>query len=97
MGLIPVLAFQKRIWVPYRNSTLPWHDIGFWTVIADTEGFVKVVDGLTPERLEFMRGTVRKYRDSHFTIEATIRQIALFFRSGYAQSDLRCEKFYERT
>jgi hypothetical protein len=94
MGLIPVLAFQKHLWVPYLNSTLPWHDIGFYTVNADVMSFVGVVDALTPERLEFMRATVRKYRDSHFTIEATIRQVAAFLKWGYAQSDLRCDTVY---
>jgi hypothetical protein len=97
MGLIPILAFQKRLWVPYLNSSLPWNDIGFYTVNADVEKFVKVVDGLTKERLEFMRKTVRKYRDSHFTIEGTIRQIAGFLQGGYEKSDLRCDTFYPGT
>jgi hypothetical protein len=97
MGLIPILAFQKRLWVPYLNSSLPWHDIGFYTVNSQVQGFVRCVDALTPERLAFMRQTVRKYRESHFTIEATISQIAMFLKYGYEGSDLRCDFFYPGT
>jgi hypothetical protein len=97
LGLVPVLAFENHKWVPYLNSTLPWNDIGFHTVVSEIPAFVETVNGLTEERLAFMRKTVRKYRDSHFTLNATVKQIALFLKYGYERSDLRCGTFYPTT
>jgi hypothetical protein len=95
--LVPCLGFEQNKWVPYLNSTLPWDDIGFHAVKSEIPDLVPKILGLTEERLAFMRQTVRKYRDSHFTIEATIRQIGLFLKYGYTRSDLRCGQFYPST
>jgi hypothetical protein len=97
LGLVPCIAFEFRKWIPYLNSTLPWDDIGFHVVSGEIPELVPRILSLTEERLAFMRKTVRKYRDSHFTIEATVNQIRLFLRSGYAESDLRCGQFYPTT
>lgn len=94
LGLIPILAFDDHLWVPYMNSSFPWKDIGFYLLSKDVEQFVDVVNKLTPERIEFMRKTIRKYRDSHITMNGTINQIGLFMKYGYAKSDLRCDKYY---
>lgn len=94
MGLIPILAFDDHLWVPYMNSSLPWNDIGFYLLSNEIEKFVDVVNKLTPERINFMRKTVRKYRDSHFTMNGTMNQISLFMKYGYQKSDLRCDKYY---
>jgi hypothetical protein len=97
MGLIPIIAFEREKWIPYLHSSLPWKDIGFHTTHADLPDFVKVVGQLTDRRLRQMRATVRKFRDTHFTMEATMRQIGLFMKYGYAGSDLRCDRFYPGT
>lgn len=94
MGLIPILAFDDYIWVPYRNSSFPWKDIGFYLLSKDVKQFVDVVNKLTPERIKFMRETIRKYRDTHLTMNATINQIRLFMQYGYEKSDLRCDRYY---
>jgi hypothetical protein len=97
LGLIPVIAFENREWVPYLNSSLPWDDIGFHTVNSEVAALAPKIIALTEERLHFMRQTIRKYRDSHFTIEGTMNQIRLFLKCGYAKSDLRCDTFYPTT
>lgn len=94
MGLIPILAFDDYIWVPYLNSSFPWKDIGFYLLSKDVKKFVNVVNKLTPERIKFMRKTIRKYRESHFTMNGTINQIRMFMKDGYEKSDLRCDKYY---
>lgn len=94
MGLIPILAFDDHLWVPYLNSSLPWNDIGFYLLSKDVDKLVDVVNKLTPERISFMRNSVRKYRDSHFTMNATMNQISLFMKYGYKKSDLRCDRYY---
>lgn len=97
MGLIPLIAFNEWRWVPYLNSSFPWKDIGFHAINSEIPRVSKEIIELTEERLAFMRQTVRKYRDTHFTMEATINQIGLFMKSGYEKSDLRCDKFYPET
>lgn len=94
MGFIPILAFDDHLWVPYMNSGLPWKDIGFYLLPGDVEGFADVVNKMTPERVRYMRSNVRKYRDSHFTMNGTINQIGLFMKYGYRRSDLRCDYYY---
>lgn len=94
MGLIPILAFDDHLWVPYLNSSLPWKDIGFYLLSKDVDKFVDVVNNLTPDRINFMRKTIRKYRESHFTMNGTIHQIGLFMKYGYRYSDLRCDYYY---
>jgi hypothetical protein len=96
MGLIPIIAFQKNKWIPYLNSSLSWDDIGFHTTLAQVKPLQKTLDGVTEERLAFMRRTVRKYRDSHFTIQGTMNQIGLFMKSGYEASDLRCDRYHAK-
>lgn len=94
MGLIPILAFDDFLWVPYLNSSFPWKDIGFYLLPKDVEQFVNVVNKLTPERINFMRKTIVKYRDSHVTMNGTMNQIRLFMKYGYKKSDLRCDKYH---
>jgi hypothetical protein len=96
MGLIPILAFQKRKWVPYLNSSLPWDDIGFHTTLPEVRRLRSAIDRTTEGRLSFMRPTVRKYRDSHFTVQGTMKQIGLFMKSGYQTSDLRCDRYHSK-
>jgi hypothetical protein len=97
MGLIPILAFRQRKWVPYLNSSLPWDDIAFHIVWKDVERMKPILESVTPERLRDMRKTVLKYRKSHFTHRATMTQIGLFLKYGYERSDLRCDQFYPTT
>lgn len=94
MGLIPILAFDDFLWVPYLNSSFPWKDIGFYLLSKNVKEFVHVVNKLTPERIKFMRETIKKYRNSHFTMNGTINQIRLFMKYGFKKSDLRCDHYY---
>jgi hypothetical protein len=93
LGLIPVVAFENWKWVPYLNSSRQWDDIGFHTVNSEVEALAPKIFGLTEETLSFTRRTIRKYRDSHFTIEGAMNQIGLFLKYGYEKSDLRCNTF----
>jgi hypothetical protein len=95
MGLVPILAFEAKKWVPYLNSSLPWEDIGFHTTHKELPELVDTILGVTDERLAQMRATVRRFRESHFTMEATMRQVGLFMKYGYRGSDLRCDKYYD--
>lgn len=93
--LVPVLAFDNNPWVPYMNSSLPWDKIGF--IIPNKASIPSVVEKIrntTEEQLKQMRKEMRKYRDSHFTMNATIKQIMRFVRYGEKKSDLRCDTYY---
>jgi hypothetical protein len=97
LGLIPIMAFEKKKWVPYLNSRLPWDDIAFHSVNSEVPALAEKINALTPERLKIMRKNVRKYKYTHWTLNATLDQIEMFLKSGYEVSDLRCGEFYSET
>ena len=95
MGLIPIIAFRYRLWVPYLNSSLPWDDIAFISRNSDIKRLQPIINSLTQERISFMRQNVRKYKYTHFTLNATMNQLRMFMQSGYDHSDLRCGEYYD--
>ena len=95
LGLVPIIAFRRRPWVPYLNSTLPWGDIAFIACNSDIPQLAPIINGLTEERLSVMRQNIRKYKHTHFTMEATMKQIGRFLQTGYSHSDLRCAEYYD--
>jgi hypothetical protein len=96
MGLILILAFRQRKWVPYLNSSLQWDDIGFHTMLPEVTQLRTKIGQITEDPLAFMRRTSQKYRDSHFTMQGTMKQIGLFMKGGRTASDLRCDRYHEK-
>ncbi|OHT04941.1 hypothetical protein TRFO_27443 [Tritrichomonas foetus] len=97
LGMVPVLIFDDFPWVPYVGSAFPWKDVGFVYLRAEIPKMAEMVRNISQERLKFMRSVIRKYRDSHFTLNGTLYQIEMFMKYGFAMSDLRCDKFYKLT
>ena len=96
MGLIPVLIFSQKQWVPYWNSKVNWSNVGFIGTTSGAATLIKQIDALTEERAAEMRKYIRNRHDSHFSPQGTMHQIALFMKSGFRESDLRCSEYLHR-
>lgn len=94
MGLVIVMAFRSRLWVPYLNSTLPWDKIGFYSVMNDAESVVSKILSMTESDILAMRAMCRGYKHTHFTMNASVAQIGHFLKDGFSRSDLRCDRYY---
>ena len=90
-GFIPAVIFDDHVWMPYRNSSVPWEDMAMFGLLKDLPSIDQQIKSITPERREEMRKTILKYRDSHFTYEGVMNQIRLFMKG---MGDLRCDKYY---
>lgn len=94
MGLIVIMAFRTRLWVPYLNSTLPWDKTGFYSVMSDAKSVIDKILAMSESDILAMRGTCRRYKHSHFTMNASVAQIGYFMKYGFKRSDLRCNQYY---
>lgn len=97
LGMIPVMIFDDYPWVPYMNSSFPWKDVGFIYLRKEIPQMAKMVKEISQKRINFMRSVILKYRNSHFTLNATLNQIDMFMKYGFAMSDLRCTQFYNQS
>ncbi|KAK8878490.1 hypothetical protein M9Y10_005265 [Tritrichomonas musculus] len=97
LGMVPVMIFDDFPWVPYWNSSFPWKDVGFVYLRKEIPQMAKMVKEISQKRIKFMRSVILKYRNSHFTLNATLKQIEMFMKYGFAMSDLRCTQFYKQS
>lgn len=97
LGMIPVMIFDDYPWVPYINSSFPWKDVGFVYLRKEIPQMAKMVKEISQKRIKYMRSVILKYRNSHFTLNATLNQIEMFMKYGFAMSDLRCTQFYKQS
>lgn len=93
MGLIPVLIFSQKQWIPYWKSNLNWTNVGFIGTTSHISSLIKEIDALTEERAAEMRRYIRAHHDTHFSPQGTMHQISLFMTSGFRESDLRCSEY----
>lgn len=93
LGMVPVFIFDDYPWVPYLNSAFPWKHTGFVYLKKDIPEMAKMVLSIDKKKVDFMREIILRYRNTHFTMAATMNQIEMFFKYGYDMSDLRCNLF----
>lgn len=94
LGLIPIICFRRRKWLPYLNTTLPWNDIALIDVRSSTSESVSFVLNASQGTIESMRANSAKYKHTHFSLDATVEQIRMWMSRGVTQSDLRCDRYY---
>lgn len=97
LGYIPIYVYDDVIYLEYYNS-IKWEEIGFIARIDRVSGVDesdKIIDfirSLTPEKVRRMRTKIKSMYNTHFTTQASMRQIKLFLKYGFARSDLRCSE-----
>lgn len=93
LGLVTIIGFRARKWLPYLNSTLPWNELALHHVLSSTKETGDIVLGMSDETIARMRNRCVAYRHSHFTMAAVIEHIRLWMR-GITRSDIRCDNYY---
>jgi len=83
---VPIYVYDDLAWLPYRD--LKWDDFAVLISKFELEKLPSVLHNLDVTK---MRHRMRALRDSHFTFDGVLDQIAKFLKSGYRDSDLRCE------
>lgn len=97
LGYIPIYVYDDVIYLEYYNS-IKWEEIGFIARIDRVSGVDesdKIIDfirSLTPEKVRRMRTKIKSMYNTHFTTQASMRQIKLFLKYGFSRSDLRCSE-----
>ena len=86
LGTIPIYVYDDRAWLPYRD--LPWDEL---SVVISKENLNQLPSVLKYADVRKMRENLENLRDSHFTFDGVLDQIAKFMRGGERDSDLRCE------
>jgi len=86
-GLVPVHVYSDIPWMPYKHLA---QNISFVTHIDDFPEFLKNLENMDDAQLDQMETEVVRLRNSHFTREGVMQQIADFMKHGTGA--LQCEK-----
>jgi len=94
MGLIPIHVYSDIPWLPYMrlwNATSS-EKVGFMTTLDGLKPLLESLRGMSDEEVEAMEQRILSKRETHFTREATWRQISSFMTGGEGGGDLVCQK-----
>ena len=90
MGLIPIYVYLDKDlpWVPYRSL---FEKAGFTTRVSDIPALVKKLKAMPASEISAREALVRSLRDSHFTFDGAMDQVAKFMKNP-GSSDIECQK-----
>jgi hypothetical protein len=93
MGMIPFIIHSGINWLPYLGTGVNWDEIVLTSSLEDLDKMKTRLDQITETDLIMMRKTIISLRDTHFTYDAYFKHLQKFMKSGYLESDLRCDNY----
>jgi len=93
MGMIPIVTYDDYLWIPYKNS-INWSKIAVIGNVTYSNETISYIESISRQEQHEMRKNILSLRESHFTYDGLMNQIANFMTSGYKKSDLRCDRYF---